>query len=331
MSNFGTGQNIFAAAATQNKDQNPSNPGSTPAGAGGGLFGNFGANTTSSTAFGGAGAGGASAPSGGAPGPGTSGGFSGAGAGLFGGGANANANAPNPTGAGANASPFGFAKPTNAGGSLFGTGSSGLSNTNASGPTGGIMGGGGGGGGGSSLFSGLGSQPKTGDAPAPTASPFGSLPGGSLFPKAPGAGTPATTATTNTQPQPAFSLGGATLTGDKTAPAAAPASQCQILLVTALANHNGPQQVAGPLRALVPPQTKMESLRKRKTALLVRPKVALLNFSLTSFLQHQPCPHSPLVGSPQAQHQPLQHPQQRKRTVQLPHVGGLLPDRLIIG
>ena len=282
MSNFGTGQNIFAAAANQNKDQNPSNSGSTPAAAGGGLFGNLGTNTTSSTAFGGAGAGSASAPGSGAPGPGTSGGFSGAGGGIFGGGGSANANAPNPTGAGANASPFGFAKPTNAGGGLFGPGLTGPSSTNASGPTGGIIGGGGGGGGGGgpSLFSGLGSQPKTSDTPAPTASPFGSLPGGSLFPKASGTGTPATTATTNTQPQPAFSLGGATSTGDKTAPAAAPASQCLILLVTALPNHKGPQQV-GSLRALVPLQTKMESLRKRKTALLVRLQGIFFIFSLT--------------------------------------------------
>ena len=93
MSNFGAGQNLFGAPANQNKDQNPSNTGSTPA-AGGGLFGNLGANTTSSTAFGGAGAGGASA------GSGTGGGFPGPGGGVFGGGGNANA--PNPAGAGAN-------------------------------------------------------------------------------------------------------------------------------------------------------------------------------------------------------------------------------------
>lgn len=238
MSNFGTGQNIFGAAANQNKDQNPSNSGSTPAASGGGLFGNLGANTTSSSAFGGSGAGGAPAASSGLSGPGTSGGFSGAGGGLFGGGGNANANAPNPAGAGANASPFGFPKPPNAGGGLFGSGATGPSSTNASGPTGGgIMGGGGG----PSLFSGLGSQPKASDAPAPSASPFGQLPGGSLFAaKTPGTGTPATTTTTNTQPQPAFSLGGTTLTGDKTAPAAAPAAGGGLFAgFGATANKNG--------------------------------------------------------------------------------------------
>jgi hypothetical protein len=220
MSNFGTGQNMFAAAANQNKDQNPSNTGSTPAAGGGGLFGNIGVNTTSGSAFGGSGAGGAPAASSGLSGPGTSGGFSGAGGGLFGGGGIANASAPKPAGAGANASPFGFPKPPNVGGSLFGSNPTGPSGINTTG--GGIMGGGGG----PSLFPGLGLQPKAGDAPASSTSPF-SLPGGSLFAaKTPGTGTPATTATTNTQPQPAFSLGGATATstGDKTAPpAAAPA------------------------------------------------------------------------------------------------------------
>ena len=91
MSNFGAGQNLFAATTNQNKDQNPSNPGSTPA-AGGGIFGNLGANTTGSTAFGGAGAGGASA--GGSGAPATGGGFSGGG--VFG-----NANPSNPAGTGA--------------------------------------------------------------------------------------------------------------------------------------------------------------------------------------------------------------------------------------
>jgi hypothetical protein len=266
MSNFGTGQNLFGAATNQNKDQNPLNPASTPA-AGGGLFGNLGANTTSSTAFGGGGAGGASGGGTGAPGPGTSGAFSGAGGSIFGGGGNANAS--NPAGAGASASPFGFAKPTTTGGSIFGSGPSGPSSTNATGPTGGITGGGPG------LFSGLGSQPKPSDAPASSTSPF-SLPGGSLFSKAPGMGTAATTTTANTQqPQTAFSLGGATTTGDKTAPAAAPASQCSIFLVTASAKHKGPQQVAGFLRASVSLQIKMESPRKRKTARLVSLEVTI--------------------------------------------------------
>ena len=309
MSNFGTGQNLFGAATNQNKDQNPSNPASTPA-AGGGLFGNLGANTTSSTAFGGGGgAGGAPGGGTGAPGPGTSGAFSGAGGSIFGGGANANAS--NPAGAGSNASPFGFAKPTTTGGSIFGSGPSGPSSTNATGPTSG----------GPGLFSGLGSQPKPSDAPASSASPF-SLPGGSLFSKAPGMGTTATTTTANTQqPQTAFSLGGATTTGDKTAPAAAPASQCSSFLTTASTKHKGTQQVAGSLRASVSLQIKTESPRKRKTARLVSLEVAI--YILTDIVsQHQPCPHSPLEGNPQVQQQPLQRPQQRKRTLQLPHVGG---------
>lgn len=332
-SNFGTGQNLFAAATNQNKDQNPSTSGPTPA-ATGGLFGNLGANTTSSTAFGGAGAGGAFGGSSGAPG--TSGGFSGMGAGVFGGG---NANAPNPAGAGAsagsafggsglfalkpatpiapsgtptggplfgNAGPntgtsamatgnlfgntagtnagstgatnFGFAapKPATAGGGIFSLGPGGPTGGSffggATAPTGGTgapavggstpaaptstgtntLGGNffGGAkptdnaakpatpslfsapatgqsssigttaaGGGPGLFSGLGSQPKPSDAPTSSAAPFGSLPGGSLFPKAPGMGTAATTTAANTQPQPVFSLGGVTSTGDKAAPA----------------------------------------------------------------------------------------------------------------
>ena len=297
MSTFGNSQNLFGAPPNQNKDQNPSNPAPT-ASAGGGLFGNLGANTTSSTAFGGAGAGGASAGSSGPPGPGTGGVFSGTGGGIFGGGGNANANAPNPAGTGASASPFGFPKPTTAasGASIFGSGPSGPSSTNAGGPTGGIMGGGPG------LFSGLGSQPKTSDAPAASTSPFGALPSGGLFgTKAPGTGTAATNTTANTQPQPAFSLSGATTTtantqpqpafnlggapsvGDKTAPAPATAGQCLIFLVTALAKHKGPQQVAGSLRASVAPQTKMESLRKRKMARLVSLEIALLTISPTSF------------------------------------------------
>ncbi len=66
-SNFGTGQSLFT---NQNKDQNPSTSGPTPA-ASGGLFGGFGTNTTSSSAFGGAGIGGVSASS--STGPGTTG------------------------------------------------------------------------------------------------------------------------------------------------------------------------------------------------------------------------------------------------------------------
>ena len=319
MSTFGTGQNLFGAATNQNKDQNPSNPAPTPS-AGGGLFGNLGANTTSSTAFGGAGAGGASAGSSGAPGPGTGGVFSGTGGGLFGGGGNANANAPNLAGTGASASPFGFPKPTTAasGGSIFGSGPSGPSGTNAGGPTGGTMGGGGPG-----LFSGLSSQPKTSDAPAASPSPFGSLPSGSLFgTKAPGTGTAApntaanTTANTqpqptfslggatnptpNTQPQPAFSLGGTTTpAADKTAPAAATAGQCLIFLVTALAKHKGPQQVAGSLRALVPLQTKMESPRKRKTARLVSLEIARFPFSPTLFSSTNLTPFLPWWATPE--------------------------------
>ncbi|KAI9467230.1 Nsp1-like C-terminal region-domain-containing protein [Lactarius psammicola] len=350
MSNFGTGQNLFAAAANQNKDQNPSTSGPTPA-ASGGLFGNLGANTTGSTAFGGAGtsafggAGAGGAPPGSTGAPGTSGGFSGTAGSVFGGGGNANA--PNPAGAGATTgsafggaglfapkstttpsgaptggtlfgnvgsntgapttatgslfgntagtnagstggTPFGFPKPATTGGGIFGSGPSGPSNTNASAPSsGGLFGGataptGGTGttaggstpaaptstgtnalsgnlfggaktadnaakpatpnlfgapatgttsststtaaGGGPGLFSGLGSQPKTSDAPTSSAAPFGSLPGGSLFARTPGTGTTTTTTAVNTQTQPAFSLGGATSTGDKTAPTAATAT-----------------------------------------------------------------------------------------------------------
>ncbi|KAH9173457.1 Nsp1-like C-terminal region-domain-containing protein [Lactarius sanguifluus] len=66
------------------------------------------------------------------------------------------------------------------------------------------------------------SQPKTSDAPAPSTAPFGSLPGGNLFTRPQGTGTAATTPAANTQTQqPAFSLGGATSTGDKTASTAA--------------------------------------------------------------------------------------------------------------
>jgi len=54
MSNFGAGQGFFGN--NQNTNQGISTPGLTPA-AGTGAFGNLGANTTSSSAFGGAGAG----------------------------------------------------------------------------------------------------------------------------------------------------------------------------------------------------------------------------------------------------------------------------------
>ncbi|KAH9071698.1 Nsp1-like C-terminal region-domain-containing protein [Lactarius deliciosus] len=344
-SNFGAGQNLFAATANQNKDQNPSTSGPTPA-TSGGLFGNLGANTTGSTAFGGTssafGSTGASAGNTGAPG--TTGGFPGTGGSVFGG----NANAPNPgantgikpagttapSGAQAggslfgnpgatgnlfgnttgtntgntggarqlfdtslskinhhvgSASSFGFPapKPATTTGSIFGSGQSGPGSTNASGPTGGGLFGGAaaptgstgtpavggnntaaptstginplggnffggakpadnamkpatpnlfgapgtgtnsstgttGTGGGPGLFSGLGAQPKTSDAPAPSAAQFGSLPGGSLFTRPQGPGAAATTPAANTQTQqPGFSLGGATSTGDKTAPTAA--------------------------------------------------------------------------------------------------------------
>lgn len=352
-SNFGAGQNLFAAAPNQNRDQNPSTSGPTPA-ASGGLFGNLGANTTGSTAFGGTssafGATGASAGHTGAPG--TTGGFPGMGGSVFGGGGNANANAPNPganTGSafgggpglfslkpagttapsgapaggalfgnpgasttatgnlfsnttGTNtgntgASSFGFPapKPATTSGGIFGL--SGPGSTNASGPTGGLFGGataptgstgtpavggsnpaaptstgtnplGGnffGGakpadnatkpatpnlfgapgtgtnsstgttatGGGPGLFS-LG-QPKTSDTPAP----FGSLPGSSLFTRPQGTGTAATTPAANTQTQPAFSLGGATLTGDKTASTAATTSGGFFGGLGATANKDG--------------------------------------------------------------------------------------------
>ncbi|KAH8986171.1 Nsp1-like C-terminal region-domain-containing protein [Lactarius deliciosus] len=337
-SNFGAGQNLFAAAANQNKDQNPSTSGPTPA-TSGGLFGNLGANTTGSTAFGGTssafGSTGASAGNTGAPG--TTGGFPGTGGSVFGGGGNANAPNPGantgsafggpglfslkpagttaPSGAQAGsslfgnpgatgnlfgnttstntgntgASSFGFPapKPATTTGGIFGSGQSGPGNTNASGPTGGGLFGGAaaptgstgtptvggsntaaptstginplggnffggakpadnamkpatpnlfgtpgtgtnsstgttGTGGGPGLFSGLGAQPKTSDAPAPSAAQFGSLPGGSLFTRPQGPGTAATTPAVNTQTQqPAFSLGGATSTGDKTASTAA--------------------------------------------------------------------------------------------------------------
>ncbi|KAH9045176.1 Nsp1-like C-terminal region-domain-containing protein [Lactarius pseudohatsudake] len=282
-SNFGAGQNLFAPAPNQNKDQNPSTSAPTPA-ASGGLFGNLGANTTGSTAFGGTssafGATGAFAGNTGAPG--TTGGFPGTGGSVFGGGASTTATGNlfgNTTGTNTGhtgASSFGFPapKPATTSGGIFGL--SGPGSTNASGPTGGLFGGataptgstgtpahptstganplGGnifGGakpadnatkpatpnlfgapgtgtnsltgttatGGVPGLFS-LG-QPKTSDAPAPSAAPFGSLPGGSLFTRPQGTGTAATTPAANTQTQPAFSLGGATLTGDKTGSTAA--------------------------------------------------------------------------------------------------------------
>ncbi|KAH9062175.1 Nsp1-like C-terminal region-domain-containing protein [Lactarius vividus] len=340
-SNFGAGQNIFPTAANQNKDQNPSISGPTPA-ASGGLFGNLGANTTGSSAFGGTSSafGATGAPAGNTGAPGTTGGFSGTGGSVFGGGANTNANAPNPgantgsafggpglfslkptgttapsgtpgggtlfgnpgtsttatgnifgntasTNAGnTGASSFGFPapKPATTGGGIFGSGLSGPGSTNASGPTSGSLFGGttaptgsvgtpavGGSnpagptstgtnplsgnifggtkpadnatkpatpnlfsapgtgtnpstGGGPGLFSSLGSQPKTSDAPAPSAAPLGSLPGSNLFARPQGTGTAATTPAANTQTQPAFSLGGATSTGDKTVPTAATAT-----------------------------------------------------------------------------------------------------------
>ena len=166
------------------------------------------------------------------------------------------------------------------------------------------------------LFSGLGSQPKPSDAPTSSASPFGALPAGSLFAKTSGTGT---TTTANTQPQPAFSLGGATSTGDKTASTAATASKCLAFLVSASAKHKGPQQVAGFLGTLVPLQTKMVSPRKRKTVRLVGLEVARFYFPTDDVSQQQPYPHSPLVGHPQAQQQPLRHPQQRERLL---HVSG---------
>ncbi|KAH8988606.1 Nsp1-like C-terminal region-domain-containing protein [Lactarius akahatsu] len=321
-SNFGAGQNLFAAAANQNKDQNPSTSGPTPA-ANSGLFGNLGANTTGSTAFGGTGSafGATGASAGNAGAPGTTGGFPGTGGSVFGG-ANANANPGTNTGSafggpglfslkpagttassgapaggalfgnpgasttatgnlfgnttGTNtgntgASSFGFPapKPATTSGGIFSSGLSGPGSTNASGPSGGLFGGataptgstgtstvggsntaaptststnplGGNIFGGAkpadnatkpatpNLFGapGTGTNSSTGTTgtatlPAPSAAPFGSIPGGSLFTRPQGTGTAATTPAANTQTQPAFSLGGATSTGDKTASTAA--------------------------------------------------------------------------------------------------------------
>ena len=99
-SNFGTGQSLFGGSTSnQNKNQSTSNPGSTPAPPS--IFGNLGANTTTSAAFGGAGAG--SAPSGGGTASGTAGNnIFGTGGSAFGGAGNANkTTTPTPAGAGA--------------------------------------------------------------------------------------------------------------------------------------------------------------------------------------------------------------------------------------
>ncbi|KAI9447814.1 Nsp1-like C-terminal region-domain-containing protein [Lactarius indigo] len=418
-SNFGTGQNLFAASANQNKDQNPSTSGSTPA-ASGGLFGNLGANTAGSTAFGGTGSafGATGASAGNSGTPGTTGGFPGTGGSVFGGGGNANANAPNsgantgsafsgpglfalkPTGTTApsgaptggtlfgnpgtsttatgnlfgnttgtntgntGAASFGFAapKPPTTSGGIFGSGPSGPG-TNASGPTSGSLFGGvtaptggtgtptGGGsnpvaptstgtnslggnifggakpadnatkpatpnlfsapgtgtnpttgttttGGGPGLFSGLGSQPKTSDAPTSSTTPFGSLPGGSLFGRPQGTGTTGTTPAANTQTQPPFSLGGATSTGDKTAPTAATASGGLFGALGATANKDGkPEEKKDGAATTTLPTFSLGGQPASTTAASTEKKDGAAPPSLFLGMGSAPKPATPLGGS----------------------------------
>lgn len=97
MSNsFGTGS-AFGAASNQNRNQTTPTPGTAPA-ATGGLFGNLGANTTTSSVFGGAGTGNTPGGGGGTT-SGTTGGIFGTGGGLFGS-KNTSMTAPTPAAAG---------------------------------------------------------------------------------------------------------------------------------------------------------------------------------------------------------------------------------------
>jgi hypothetical protein len=103
--NFGTNQGPFGSAPNQYKSQNVPTPGIAPA-TGGGPFGNLGANTTNSAAFGGAGAG--STPAGGGTTSGTPGSNIFATGGSAFGGAGNTTTAPTLAGPGAaTGSPFG--------------------------------------------------------------------------------------------------------------------------------------------------------------------------------------------------------------------------------